>query len=330
MNRKSAMIAGWLAATVLLATYSIVEAQEPKRIFRIGFISPASSLTAGPNLEGLQHGMRDLGYAGNNMVIEARWAEGSADRLASLIAELDQLKVDVLVVGSAAGAIAAKKSRTKTPVVFAAVTDPLGHGVINSLSRPGGNITGVSLNVGERFSGKWIELLHDATPKVTRMAILQNPQHPLNKVFRNETQVAAQELGVTLVFFEAQDRDQVKTALTRIEKDRAGAFVLTPDPLFSSQRSHIIESVVRRRLPSMFFSKEFVDIGGLMSYGPSFPDSYRRAAVYVDKILKGTKPADLPVEQPTKLELIVNLKTAKQIGLTIPPNVLARADRVIK
>jgi len=152
------MIAGWLAATVLLATYSIVEAQEPKRIFRIGFISPASSLTAGPNLEGLQHGMRDLGYAGNNMVIEARWAEGLADRLTSLIAELDQLKVDVLVVGSAAGAIAAKKSRTKIPVVFAAVTDPLGHGVINSLSRPGGNITGVSLNVGEGFSGKWIEL----------------------------------------------------------------------------------------------------------------------------------------------------------------------------
>jgi putative ABC transport system substrate-binding protein len=316
---------------MLFALCSSAEGQQPKKMFRIGFISPASSSTAGPNLEALQHGLRDLGYVvGTNITLEIRWAEGSAERLSHLIAELEQLKVDVIVVGSAAGALAAKRSQTKIPVVFAAVTDPLGHGIIDSLARPGSNLTGVSLAVGEAFSGKWIELLHEAVPKVTRMALLRNPQHPLGNVFHSETQAAARALGVGLVFFEAQDPVQVTSALARIEKEPFGAFVLTPDPLFSSQRNRIVKAVARRRLPSMFFSKEFTDAGGLMSYGPSFPDSYRRAAVYVDKILKGTKPADIPVEQPTKFEFVVNLKAAKQIGVTIPQSMLYRVDKVIR
>jgi putative ABC transport system substrate-binding protein len=275
--------------------------------------------------------LRDLGYVeSQNIAIEIRWAEGSADRLADLIAELMQLKVDVLVIGGAAGARTAKKAAIKSPVVFAAVTDPLGYGIIDSLARPGGNITGVALAVGEGFSGKWIELLKEAVPKVTRTAVLRNPNHPLAEIFQKETQAAGRALGLRVDFFEARDPNQLGSALSRIEKERSEALIVTPAPLFTSQRALIVNFVAYHHLPSVFFAKEFVDAGGLMSYGPSFPESYRRAATYVDKILKGTKPADLPVEQPTKFELVINLKTAKQIGITIPPSVLARADKVIR
>jgi ABC-type uncharacterized transport system substrate-binding protein len=316
---------------LLLGLGFSVEAQQPKRIPRIGFISPASSPTAAPNLEALRHGLRDLGYVeGKNIVIEARWAEGSSERLPQLLAELNQLKVDIVVVGGAAGVIAAKNAGIKIPVVFAAVTDPLGHGIIASLARPAGNITGVALAVGEGFSGKWVELLKDSVPKIVRSAVLRNPNHPVGEVFLREMQSAGQALRVKLDFFEARDRDELRSTLVQMEKERAAALIVTPDPLFSAERSRIVDFVVRHHLPSMFFAREFVDAGGLISYGPSFSDSYRRAATYVDKILKGANPADLPVEQPTKFELVINLKTAKQIGLKIPPNVLARADRVIR
>jgi putative ABC transport system substrate-binding protein len=321
----------FVVISTVLCGAAIVEAQQTKKIPRIGFISPSSSSTAGPNLEAFRHGLRDLGYLeGENIAIEVRWAEGSAERLPHLIAELIRLKVDVMVIGGAAGALAAKNAEITTPVVFATVTDPLGYGIIDSLARPGGNITGVALGVGEGFSGKWVELLKEAVPKVARMAVLRNPAHPVGEVFLREMQAAGRALGVRLAFFEARDPSQLDSALSRMEKERAGALIVTPDPLFSSQRSRIMDFLARRRLPSMFFYKEFVDAGGLMSYGPSFPESYRRAATYVDKILKGTKPTDLPVEQPTKFEFIINLKAAKQIGVTIPPNVLTRADQVIK
>jgi putative tryptophan/tyrosine transport system substrate-binding protein len=321
----------WILTTVFLMTVSLAAAQQPKKVFHIGFISPASSSTAVLSLGALQQGLRALGYVeGENFVIERRIADGSAERLPQLITELVQLKVDVMVIGGATGALAAKNLGIKIPVVFAAVTDPLGYGIIDSLARPGGNITGVSLGVGEGFSGKWVELLHETVPKISRMAVLRNPTHPVAKIFLSETRAAARVLGVRLDFFEAQDSPQVDSALARMEKERARALVLTPDPLFSSQRSRIVEFAAQHRVPSMFFSKEFVDIGGLTSYGPSFPDSYRRAATYVDKILKGAKPADLPVEQPTKFEFVINLKAAKQIGVTIPQSVLYRADQVIK
>jgi putative ABC transport system substrate-binding protein len=206
----------------------------------------------------------------------------------------------------------------------------LGYGIVDSLARPGGNITGVALAIGEEFSGKWVELLKEALPNITRVAVLRNPTHPLAAIFLRETQTAGRALKIAPEFLDAQEASQISPALSRSEKEGIGALIVTPDPLFTTQRTRIVEFVARHRLPSMFFAKEFVEAGGLLSYGPSFPESYRRAAVYVDKILKGAKPADLPVEQPTKFELVINLKTAKQIGVTIPPNVLARADRVIR
>jgi putative ABC transport system substrate-binding protein len=328
---KKAFVFICLLPAVLLSAVSFTGAQQAKKVPRIGFIGASSSSTAGHYLEAFRQGLRDLGYVeGESIVIEVRWAEGSAGRFPHLIAELIGLKIDVLFVSSAPGALAAKKAGITIPVVFATVTDPVGYGLIDSLARPGGNITGSALAVGEGFSGKWVELLKETVPKVSSMAVLRNPNHPVGEVFLRETQAAGRALSVRLQYFEARDVSQLDSALSRIEKDRAGALIVTPDPLFGSQRSRIVDFVARRRLPSMFFYKEFVDAGGLMSYGPSFPDSYRRAATYVDKILKGAKPADLPVEQPIKFELVINLKTAKQIGLTIPPNVLARADKVIR
>jgi putative tryptophan/tyrosine transport system substrate-binding protein len=328
---KKAAVPSILVAVILLTVAVVTEAQQPKKISRVGFIGASSASSGGHYLEAFRHGLRDLGYVeGENIVIEVRWAEGSAGRFPHLIAELIGLKVDVLFVSSAPGALAAKNAGITTPVVFATVTDPIGYGLIESLARPGGNITGSALAVGEGFSGKWVELLKETVPKVARMAVLRNPTHPVGEVFLRETLAAGRALGVTLQYFEARDPSELDSALSRIEKDRAGAFIVTPDPLFGSQRSRIVDFVGRRRSPSMFFYKEFVDAGGLMSYGPSFSDSYRRAATYVDKILKGAKPAHLPVEQPMKFEFVINLKAAKQIGLTIPPNVLARADKVIK
>jgi ABC-type uncharacterized transport system substrate-binding protein len=328
MKRKIILLTLCAALFVLCVP---ANAQQPTKVPRIGFLVPGSSVGYSVRIEAFRQGMRELGYVeGENIVIEGRWAEGSAERLPHLIAELIRLKVDVLVVGSAAGTLAAKNAGITTPVVFAAVTDPLGYGIIGSLARPGGNLTGTALGVGEGFSGKWVELLKETVPKVARVAVLRNPTHPLAEVFLREMQTAGRALGVRLDFFEARDHSQLGSALSRMEKERALALIVTPDPLFSSQRSRIAEFVARRRLPSMFFSNEYVDAGGLMAYGPSLLDSYRRTATYVDKILKGTKPADLPVEQPTKFEFIINLKAAKQIGLTIPPNVLARADKVIK
>jgi ABC-type uncharacterized transport system substrate-binding protein len=328
MKRKIILLTLCAALFVLCVP---ANAQQPTKVPRIGFLVPGSSVGYSVRIEAFRQGMRELGYVeGENIVIEGRWAEGLAERLPHLIAELIRLKVDVLVVGSAAGTLAAKNAGITTPVVFAAVTDPLGYGIIGSLARPGGNLTGTALGVGEGFSGKWVELLKETVPKVARVAVLRNPTHPLAEVFLREMQTAGRALGVRLDFFEARDHSQLGSALSRMEKERALALIVTPDPLFSSQRSRIAEFVARRRLPSMFFSNEYVDAGGLMAYGPSLLDSYRRTATYVDKILKGTKPADLPVEQPTKFEFIINLKAAKQIGLTIPPNVLARADKVIK
>src|SRR5919106_1733746 len=279
--------------TLTLTSVHLAGAQQPKKPYRIGFIGASSSSNAGHHLEAFRQGLRDLHHIeGENIAIEVRWAEGLSERFPPLLAELVGLKVDVIVVSGATGAVAAKRAAITTPVVFTAVTDPLGYGIIESLARPGGNITGVALAGGEGFSGKWGELLKGAVPKVVRMAVLRNPTHPLAEVFLRETQAAGRALGVRLDFFEARDPSEVDSTLSRMEKERAGALIVTPSPLFTSQRSRIVDSVGRRRLSAIFFSKEFVDAGGLMSYGPSFPESYRRAATYVDKIIKGAKPAD--------------------------------------
>jgi putative tryptophan/tyrosine transport system substrate-binding protein len=316
---------------LLLALGVSVQAQQPRKLTRIGFVAGTSPAAGGQNLEAFRQGLRDFGYVeGENIHIEPRWAEGWAERFPGLISELVNLKVDVILVSSAAGALAAKNTRTNIPVVFAAVTDPFEHGLIANLARPGGNITGTSLAVGEGFSGKWVELLKETVPNVKRYSVLWNPIHPVAGVFARESETTARALGVTLDFFEARDPQQLDTALARIEKERTGVLLVLPDPVFFSQRKRIADFAARRHLPSSFLFREFAEAGGLLSYGPSITESYRRAASYVDKILKGAKPGDLPIEQPTKFELVINLKTAKQIGLTIPESVLFRADRVIK
>jgi len=320
----------WILTFILLMAGSLAEAQLPVKIARIGIIGASSQATGGHYLDAFRQGLRELGYADNQVMIEARWANGVAERFPTLISELLPLKLDVLMVGGAAGALAAKSARLTIPVVFASVTDPLGYGLVESLARPGGNLTGVALAMGDGFSGKWVELLKEAAPKASNFAVLWNPSHPLGEVFRKETQAAGRGLKVKLNYYDARDPEALGNVLARVEKDRAAALLVTPSPLFTSQRTRIVDLTTRRRLPSMFFSKEFVEDGGLMSYGPSFSESWRRAAVYVDKILKGSKPADLPVEQPIKFEFMINLKTAKLIGLTIPPNMLVRADRVFR
>ena len=329
MSRKIFGLICLLYAVLLLTAISW--AQQRPKLYRVGFVGASSAATAGSWLEAFRQGLQDLGYSeGKNIATDIRWAEGSAERFPEIIAELSRLNVDVMVISGATGARAAKNARISIPVVFAAVTDPLGHGIIENLARPGGNITGTALAVGDRFAGKWVELLKETAPRTARMALLRNPTHPVAETFLREAQAAGQALGVGLDFFDVKDPSQLDRAFAKIEKQSAGALIVTPDPLFGTQRNRIVDFVTRHHLPSMFFYKEFVDIGGLMAYGPSFLESHRRAAFYVDKILKGAKPADLPVEQPTKFELVINLKTAKQIGLTIPPNVLARADKVIR
>src|SRR5918994_4725108 len=269
-----------IAVFILLLTTGLsAEAQQTKRIPRIGFISPASSPTAAPNLEALRQGLRESGHIeGKSIVVEARWAEGAAERYPQFLAELNQLNVDVIVIGAAAGAIAAKKSGLAIPIVFAAVTDPLGHGIIESLARPGGNITGVTLAVGEGFSGKWVELLKEGVPNVEKSAVLRNPNHPLAGVFMRETQAAGRALRLKLDFIDTRDRDELASALLRLGKERAPALIVTPDPVFTAGRSQIVDFIATHQLPSIFFSGDFVDAGGLMSYGPSFRESYRRAA----------------------------------------------------
>jgi putative ABC transport system substrate-binding protein len=329
----------WYSAVgclVTLALSLLVEprtslAQRPTTLPRVGFIGASSATTAGPYLDAFRQGLHALGYVeGETIALEARWADGVADRFPALIAELMRLKVDVLVVGAAAGALAAKQAGLTIPVVFAAVTDPLGRGIVSNLARPGGNLTGVALAVGEGFSGKWVELLKEAVPPLSRVAVLRNPAHPVSEVFLREMQAAGQALSVRLQFFEAQEPRELEQALARLEQEGAEALLVTPDPLFSVQSRRLAEVAARLRVPSMAYFREFADVGGLMAYGPSLADSYRRAATYVARILSGTKPWDLPVEQPMKFELVINLTTAKTLGITMPPSLLLLADEVIQ
>jgi putative tryptophan/tyrosine transport system substrate-binding protein len=320
-----------LILSLLVMPYTS-QAQRPTTIPRVGFIHPTSAAAGGGYiLDAFRQGLHDLGYVeGETITLEVRWAEGLADRLPDLIADLLRLKVDALVVSAAAGALAAKQAGLTTPVVFAAVTDPVGRGLIDTLARPGGHLTGTALALGEGFAGKWVELLKEAVPQVARVAVLRNPTHPVAEAFLRETQAAGQALGVKLRLFEARDHRELEHALVRMEQDDVEALLVTPDPLFGFHRRRLVEFAARHRWPAMFYNREFVEAGGLMAYGPNFPVSFRRAAYYVDRILKGSKPADLPVEQPTKFELVVNLKTAKALGITMPPSLLLLADEVIQ
>jgi putative ABC transport system substrate-binding protein len=320
-----------LAAVLLISNYP-VQAQQPKKVPRIGYLSASASLSAiTPRTEAFRQGLHELGYVeGKNIVIEWRSSEGKADRLAALAAELVRLKVDVIVTGGSIVTRAAKKATSTIPIVMLQDNDPVGSGFVASLARPGGNITGLA-SLRSELSGKQLELLKDMIPKLSHVAVFGTSTDPANAPSLRETELAAGTFGVKIQYLDVLGPKDIETAFRAAARGRAdGALVLVAGPVTNSRRKEFAELAVKSRLPAIYYQREYVEAGGLMSYGVSVTDLDRRAAVYVDKILKGAKPADLPVEQPTKFELVINLKTAKQIGLTIPPNVLARADRVIR
>ena len=315
---------------VLLLTGSLAQAQQHRQGHRIGFLSAVSASSQVPRLAAFRDGLRELGYVeGKNILIEWRSAEGKLERLRALAAELVGLKLDVIVSAGPAVTRFAKDATATIPIVMTFDDDPVGNGFVGSLARPGGNITGLSSHSPE-ISGKQLELLWGIVPKLSRVAVLGTSTNPGNTQALRETKVATEALKVQLQYLEVQDPNHIEAAFRAASAGRADAVLVLPGAIFSSHRRQIVDLAVKSRLPAIHARPEDVEAGGLMTYGTSIPDLDRRAATYVDKILKGAKPADLPVEQPTKFEFIINLKTAKQIGLTIPPNVLARADRVIR
>jgi putative ABC transport system substrate-binding protein len=322
----STLFGGCLAAPLA------VEAQQAAKVPRIGYL--ASSLATNPHLpEAFRQGLRDLGYVeGRNLVIEYRDAEGKLERLPALAAELVALKVDVIVAAATRHAVGAKQATTTIPIVFATAVDPVTSGLVTSLARPGGNVTGLSALIPE-LVGKCLEQLKQAVPGVSRVAALWQPggyPERTEKDMLKEADVAARALGVRLQFVEARGPADFDRAFSDMTRARADALTVLASSMFIGERRRIVDLAAKHRLPAVYPVREFVDAGGLMAYGANTADLYRRAATYVDKILKGAKPGDLPVEQPTKFELVINLKGAKALGVTIPPSVLQRADEVIQ
>jgi putative ABC transport system substrate-binding protein len=319
-----------LLLTIILLTVYLAEARQPTKIPRIGYLNTASLSANADRIEALRQGLRELGYVeGKNIVIEYRFGEGKLDRLPAMVAELVRLKVDVIVTGGPSATRAAKEASATIPIVMATNTDPVGDGFVASLARPGGNITGLS-TLAPEISGKQLELLKEIVPRLSSVAVLGTSTRPGNALALRGVELAPEAIGVQLQFLDILGLKDIQPAFRSAGKSHFDAVLLLANPVLSSHRTEIVELAVKSRLTAIYFSSEFVDSGGLMTYGVNFTDLHRRAATYVDKILKGAKPADLPVEQPTKFEFIINLKTVQQIGLTIPPNVLARADRVIK
>jgi putative tryptophan/tyrosine transport system substrate-binding protein len=330
---KKAAVPSILVAVVLLAVGVIAEAQQPKKVPRIGYLSPSDAATESTRSEPIRRALRELGYIdGQNIAIEYRYAEGKVDRFSELLAELVRLKVDIIVASGGTRLVLAAKNATKTiPIVMAgAGVDPVEAGFVESLARPGGNLTGIT-TLSRELGGKRLELLKEAVPKLARVAVLYDPASPgIVLDVKEVLPVAARALGLTIQPWEVRDADGFERIFAALNKQRPDGLSVAPGRLIVPNQKRIADFALKSRLPSVYSSREFVDVGGLMSYGADLADSYRRVAYYVDKILKGAKPADLPVEQPTKFELVINLKTAKQIGLTIPQSMLYRADKVIK
>jgi putative tryptophan/tyrosine transport system substrate-binding protein len=320
----------WLLATVFLTAAPPAEAQQPKKVPQLGLLSPFSPSTTALWHQAFREGLHDLGWVeGKNITIEYRYADGRADRVPDLAADLVRLKVDIIVATIAVDALAAKKSTRTIPIVVASAADTVGSGLVESLARPGDNITGLS-QIAPEMAGKRLELLKEVVPKLVRVAVLWRPDGMASSLAWKESQLPARALSLHLYSMEVRSPNEFDKAFEDATRARAGALAVMPDSLFAGNLRRIADLAARSRLPTIFHLREFTDSGGLLAYGADRSDMFRRAATYVDKILKGAKPADLPVEQPTKFEFVINLKTAKKIGLTIPPNVLARADRVIK
>jgi putative ABC transport system substrate-binding protein len=318
-------------ALVLFALPLAADAQPAGKVPRIGFLTLTSSSDRPALRDSFRQRLRELGWVeGQNIVIEHRFADGRIDRLADLAAELVRLKVDLLVSWGTQGVTAARTATETIPIVMIGVRDPAGIGLIASLARPGGNVTGVSGSTGLEWVAKQLELLKETVPRVQRVAILSNPTNAYHALAIKEANVAARSLGVQLQLLEARGPNEFDGVFAAMVKERVGALLVLSDAVLNSHRTRVADLAARSRLPAAYGVRESVEAGGLMSYGPSFLDSFRRAATYVDKILKGAKPADLPVEQPTAFELVINMKTAKALGLTIPQSLLLRADHVIE
>jgi len=326
MNKKLFCI----VTVLLLATGTFAKAQQPTKISRIGYLAATSAASDLPRFEAFRQGLRALGHVeGLNIAIESRYTEGKFDQLPELAAELVGLKVDILVAVTTNAALAAKNATRTIPIFFFGVTDPVATGLVDSLARPGGNITGLT-NVASVLSGKRLELLKETIPKLSRVAVLWDPKSPGSTPQWNESQLAARELGLQVHSMAVSSADKYEGAFKEAIQARCAALAVTANPLVNSNQKQVVDLASKNRLPAIYGRADFVDIGGLMSYSPIFTAQGQVAARFVDKILKGTKPADLPVEQPTKFELVINLKTAKALGLVIPPVVMMRAEKVIK
>ena len=326
MSRRAA-----LAAILTLASLAVplaAPAQQPSKRPRVGVIAEYSRTD--PFIAVFRQGLRELGYIeGRSVVVEYRYLRGVADRAPTFAAELIRRKVDVLVVEGTAATQLTKTVTTAVPIVFVTTSDPVGSGLVATLARPGGNVTGTSTFLPE-MSGAYLELLKAAVPQVTRVAVLWNPANPVITPALDEVRETARTLAVELHFLEVRRRKDLAGAFSSLMAWRAGGVLAMPDPVFGNELAHLSMLAAKHRVPAIYPGREFAETGGLLAYGPSFADNYRRAATYVDKILKGAKPADLPVEQPAKFDLVINLRTAWALGLTIPPSLLVRADRVIR
>src|SRR6266436_6242029 len=308
----------------------MAQAQQAAKVPRVGFLGTAAPSAVSARVEAFRQGLRELGYVeGKSILIEYRWAEGKLDRMPDLAAELVRLKVDVIMTPGPAATRPAKEATSTIPIVMGFDNDPVGNGFVASLARPGENITGLS-TLAPEISGKQLELLKETVPKLSRVAVFGTSINPGNAQNLREVELAAKAFGVKLQYLDILSPKDIETAFRAASKGSADAVLIIAGPVFVLQRAQLVDLAEKARLPAMYPQTEYTEAGGLMYYGTNNPDLSRRAATYVDKILKGAKPADLPVEQPTKFEFIINLKAAKQIGLTIPPNVLARADKVIK
>ena len=318
-------------AAVMLALCQQAGAQPKGPVPRLGYLTNDSAAVDAPRRQAFVQGLRDLDYVeGRTIVIEYRVGAGRLDKLTEQAQEIVRLKVDVIFAFTATAVQAAKNATKEIPIVMGASGDPVGLGFVESLARPGRNITGLATSTGNELFGKQLELLKETVPKVTRVAVLSNSVNLQSPLQLEETRSAATRLGVTLITVDAKEPEAIVGAFATMKKERVGALTVLPDPMLLAERRQIVDLAVKHRLPAIYGIPEYVDARGLMVYATNRLDIFRRAATYVDKILKGAKPADLPVEQPTKLELVINLRVAKQIGLTIPPRVLNRADRVIR
>jgi putative ABC transport system substrate-binding protein len=327
MPSRRAFIA---TATAILVAPLAANAQQAAKVPRIGFLGNSTAALEANLVGPFREGLRDLGYVeGRNILIEYRWAEGGYERFPALIAELIALKVDVIVTAGTPATLAVKKVTTSVPLVMIAVGDPVATGIVASLARPGGSITGLS-SIAQELEGKRLELLREVVPNVSHVAVLWNSSSPIQAIQERATRAAAQVLGMKMLSLGVRTREEIDNAFAAIVRERPGALLVLADRLFLHHRARLMDFAAQHRLPGVHAYRELVEVGGLMSFGPSYAGMHRRAAYFVDRILKGAKPADLPVERPATFELVINLKTAKALGLTIPQSVLLRATEVIQ